>query len=97
MIAREKIAIAVASGFVSGQLISCCSVVLLSNDANLLPSTSLLSMFICFICDEEMLWVCIFDGCVGANPSTSTAIKPSDRIEATADMANFILIFLCEY
>jgi len=70
VMASEKIVIAVARGFVSGQLmIGFFVFVLLSTDS--------LSALFC----EVMLWVCI-ERCVGAKPFTE--IKATDRAAAAA-------------
>lgn len=60
--ASEKIVIAVASGFTSGQLMSCCLDLLLILLIVVLLSTDslLFALFICLSCDVMLwLWVCI--------------------------------------
>jgi len=76
----EKIVRAVARGFMSGHLMSCCLLVLLSFIVVLLSATKLSALFIiCLRCDG----LCI-DRCVGAKPFTDS--KATDKVAAAAGM-----------
>ena len=75
----EKIVRAVARGFISGHLMSCCLLVLLSFIVVLLSATKLSALFICLRCDG----LCI-DRCVGAKPFTDS--KATDKVAAAAGM-----------